>query len=58
MGYAYGEFYLSSRWVAPLMPNTMANNTLKYVAVDVPMRNRLREAWNQAIFGRLGYWDW
>lgn len=40
---------LSQLWVAPFKTNTISNNTLKYMAIDVPLRNRLRVAWNQPV---------
>lgn len=41
---------LSQQWVAPFKPNTMSQNTLKYMAIDVPLRNQLRTQWNRPIF--------
>lgn len=48
------EFNLSQPWVSRVKPNTISFTTLKYVAVNVPERNKLRQAWNQPIFWPLG----
>ncbi len=40
---------LSQQWVAPFKPNTISQNTLKYLSVDVPLRNQLRQAWNKPV---------
>ena len=47
------HFLLSQNWVSRVKPNTISSATLKYVAVNVPERNALREAWNQPIFWPL-----
>lgn len=43
------NFILTMPWLSRVKPNTIAQNTLKYVAVDVPMRNDKRQEWNQPI---------
>ncbi|WP_242602360.1 ABC transporter substrate-binding protein [Legionella rowbothamii] len=53
-GYNTENFILSHNWVSPTKHNTIALGTLKYVAIDVPERNRLRLEWNQPIFWPLG----
>lgn len=45
---------LSQAWVSPLKPNTLMTNTLKYVSIDVDLRNQMRAGWNQMIFWPLG----
>ncbi len=45
---------LSQQWVAPIKKNTIYLNTLKYMAIDVPLRNTLRDAWNHPIFWPIG----
>lgn len=48
------EFVLSQNWVSRVKPNTMSSATLKYIAINVPERNKLRSAWNQPVFWPLG----
>jgi ABC-type transport system substrate-binding protein len=48
------NFLLSQSWISNLKPNAISSNTLKYVSVDVPNRNKLRIAWNQPIIWPLG----
>jgi len=43
------SFILRQQWVGSVKSNTIANNTLKYLSIDVPIRNALRKIWNQAI---------
>lgn len=45
---------LSQSWVSNVKPNTISLSTLKYVAINVPERNKLRLAWNQPILWPLG----
>lgn len=40
---------LRQQWFSPVKPNSLSQNTLKYVAIDVPQRKALRAQWNQAI---------
>ncbi len=44
---------LSQQWVNPVKPNAFSYNTLKYMTVDVPLRHKLRQQWNQAVFWPL-----
>lgn len=44
---------LSQQWITPLKPNTMMMNTLKYVGVDVSLRNQKRSEWNQVVLWPL-----
>ncbi|KTD04866.1 extracellular solute-binding protein [Legionella geestiana] len=39
-------FSLAQPWVSPMKPNPIAQNTLKYLAVDAKKREVLRERWN------------
>ena len=48
------ELILSHSWVSRTKPNTISQNLLKYVSINVPERNRLRLAWNQPVFWPLG----
>jgi oligopeptide transport system substrate-binding protein len=45
---------LSQQWFAPVKSNSISLNTLKYVAINVPLRNDLRAEWNQPILWPLG----
>lgn len=45
---------LDQQWVAPFKPHAIANNTLKYMAINFSLRNRLRRAWNQPVWWPLG----
>lgn len=40
---------LKQQWVAPGKPNPIARNTLKYASVDVALRRKCQQAWNQPI---------
>lgn len=44
---------LSQAWLSPTKPNAIGTGQLKYMAIDVPERNRLRALWNQAILWPL-----
>nr|WP_229669309.1 ABC transporter substrate-binding protein [Legionella impletisoli] len=46
---------LSQQWVAPFKPNTISQNTLKYIAIDVPLRNELRKKWNQPVLWPIAF---
>lgn len=46
-------FILAQQWVSRVKPNTIAQNTLKYVSIDLPLRNELRKQWNQPILWPL-----
>jgi oligopeptide transport system substrate-binding protein len=45
---------LSQQWVSPLKPNTISTNTLKYLSIDVPLRNYFRKIWNRPILWPIG----
>lgn len=45
---------LSQQWFAPVKSNSISLNTLKYVSINIPLRNELREKWNQPILWPLG----
>lgn len=45
---------LSQQWVSATKPSTFSRNTLKYLAVDVDLRNELRDRWNKPVFWPLG----
>lgn len=53
-GYNTENLILAHNWVSPTKYNTIGLSSLKYVAVDVAERNRLRLEWNQPIFWPLG----
>lgn len=38
---------LRQQWMTPTKPNSISQNALKYVSIDVPLRNQLREKWNE-----------
>lgn len=40
---------LSQQWVSATKSNTISMNTLKYVAVNVAERNKLRQQWNRPV---------
>lgn len=40
---------LAQPWMTPLKPNSISQNVLKYMAIDVSLRNQLRHQWNQAV---------
>lgn len=40
---------IRQQWMTPTKPNSISINTLKYVSIDIPMRNQLRAQWNQVI---------
>ena len=39
---------LRQPWLSPIKPNSISQNTLKYVAIDVSLRETLRQRWNHA----------
>ena len=47
-------FLLSQSWVAPIKPNEIANNLLKYYRIDPQSRMQLRKQWNPPIFWPIG----
>jgi len=40
---------IRQQWLTPTKPSSISINTLKYMSIDVPLRNQLREQWNQVI---------
>lgn len=46
-GFHPQDFLLYHKWVFNAKPNTMANNTLKYLRIDPVVREAKRIAWNQ-----------
>lgn len=48
------QFDLTQDWLANYQANSMYLSTLKYVAINVNERNKLRREWNQAIIWPLG----
>ncbi|WP_246156043.1 ABC transporter substrate-binding protein [Thiohalocapsa marina] len=53
-GYYPKSFSLHHRWLDNVKPNLMANNTLKYRALQPEVRARLREAWNPPVLWPIG----
>lgn len=47
------DFTLSHQWVAPIKPNSVANNALKYQQINPELRAQLREQWNKPILWPL-----
>jgi len=47
-------FTIAQQWLSATKPNTIAPNALQYMKINVPLRNRLRAAWNQPILWPLG----
>nr|WP_082060391.1 ABC transporter substrate-binding protein [Legionella hackeliae] len=45
---------LSQQWVSPTKPNTISVGGLKYLGIDVELRNKLRQLWNKPVFWPLG----
>jgi len=43
-------YSLHHSWYHNAKPNLMANNTLKYKRIDVPLRNKLRAEWNRPVW--------
>jgi ABC-type transport system substrate-binding protein len=48
-GFHPKDYALAHQWVFNRKPNTMANNTLKYLRVDPQLRNRMRALWNRPV---------
>jgi peptide/nickel transport system substrate-binding protein len=48
-GFFPTAFTLHHAWYRNLKPNLMANNTLKYLAVDVAQRRASQRDWNQPV---------
>ena len=44
---------LSHAWYRNVVPNAMANNTLKYKRIDAPLRVKKQQEWNQPVIKPL-----
>ena len=47
------SFALDHVWMRNRKPNQMANNSLKYLRVDLDQRNALRRKWNRPVWWPL-----
>ena len=47
------SFTLSHAWDGNFKPNLMANNGLKYLRIDAPLRAARRLEWNQPVYWPL-----
>jgi oligopeptide transport system substrate-binding protein len=45
---------LDQQWVSMNKPNTISMNNLKYIAIDVAERNKLRTLWNKPVWWPIG----
>ncbi len=45
---------LSQQWTSPMKSDSLVSDILKYIAVDVPLRNQLRAEWNHPIWWPIG----
>lgn len=45
---------LSQQWTSPMKSDALVSDILKYIAVDLPLRNQLRTAWNQPVWWPIG----
>ena len=45
---------LSQQWTSPMKTDTLVSDILKYIQIDVPLRNQLRAAWNQPVVWPIG----
>jgi ABC-type transport system substrate-binding protein len=52
-GFHPRDFGLYQKWVFNAKPNTMANNTMKYIRIDPLIREEKRRSWNQPNFRPL-----
>lgn len=52
-GYHPVSFGLYHEWVGNVKPNSMTNNGMKYIKIDVEARNGYRHAWNRPSFWPL-----
>jgi peptide/nickel transport system substrate-binding protein len=48
------SFVLNQQWKMPAKLTTISYNTMKFVAVDVLLRNQLRKQWNQPVLWPIG----
>jgi hypothetical protein len=49
-GYHPVAFTLAHGWIDNLKPNSMANNTMKYLKLDTAERQARRDEWNRPNF--------
>lgn len=52
-GFHQQVFQLSHAWVAPRKMHGIANNTLKYIALEPTYRQQMQKKWNQPYFGAI-----
>jgi len=52
-GYHPKQFSLYHGWNKNVKPNLMANNTTKYLRIDVEQRSKLQQRWNRPILWPL-----
>jgi oligopeptide transport system substrate-binding protein len=45
---------LSQQWTSPMKSDVLISDILKYIALDVPLRNQLRTAWNAPVWWPIG----
>ncbi len=45
---------LSQQWTSPMKSDSLVSDILKYIAVDVPLRNQLRARWNPPVWWPIG----
>jgi oligopeptide transport system substrate-binding protein len=45
---------LSQQWTSPMKSDSLVDDVLKYMVIDVPLRNTLRVQWNAPIWWPIG----
>lgn len=53
-GFHPKDYSLNHAWLLNRKPSKVGNNTLKYQRIDAPLRQTLRERWNQPVIWPLG----
>lgn len=53
-GFHGKNIMLSQQWTSPMKSDVLVDDILKYVDVDVPERNALRQQWNKPIWWPIG----
>ena len=48
---------LRQPWVAPIKINSVAQNTLQFISINVPKRNERRMEWNQALLWPIAFFS-
>lgn len=48
------SFILSQQWVDPMKSSSLIINTLKYMSINVPLREDLRRMWNKPVLWPMG----